>query len=416
MKKLHALCALCLVTVLLPLFSAQGASPLSRYTDKYFSTVSALFLYTDDRQAFEQTWAEVKGILEEIQNAVSLSVPDSDLSRFNALACGESCSVSPITAEILRTAFSVYNETGGLYDPTVFPLVDLWGFSPRFNSNIYQPTQPYDRAYENGKLPPPDERYVQALQQLVDFGGVTLSGSNDQGWTLTKNIPPVTVDGHTFQAQMDLGSIAKGYACDRVLQLLQSEGYEYGHFVCGGSSIAALSRPEGEYRLTIGKPRSGAEENASFAVLTARNTTLSTSSDASHTYTRDGVIYCHIIDPRTGYPINMPADGQAQCGIACVTLLGPSAARSDALTTALCVMGPQQALAYVNSRLQGDPVVMVLYRTGEPFLEVLASAEAACTLEDAGYRLASRIGPDGNIVYTGTLFHDLSVEGAGQKP
>ena len=272
---------LCLALILMCISPAYGASLQTRYTDRYFSTMSVLFVYTDDRQAFESTWARTKQILEEIQSAVSLAEPDSDLSRFNALPAGESCRITPLTAAIFRIAKEVWAETGGLYDPTVYPLVDLWGFSPRFNSNIYEPVQPYDRAYAEGKLPLPDNRYIEALRQLIGLDGIALSGSDEEGWTLTKNTPSITVDGHVFHAQMDLGGIAKGYACDLVKQLLRDKGFENGHFVCGGSSIAVLSRPDGDYQLTIGKPRPGDNAQTIFATLYARDTTLSTSSDAT---------------------------------------------------------------------------------------------------------------------------------------
>ena len=107
----------------------------SRHTDAYFSTVSALFLYVEpeDSSRFSGVWSQVKSILEDVERSVSLAFEDSDISRFNALPVGGSMSISQITAEILSVAFDVYDLTGGLYDPTVYPLVDLWGFSPRFN-------------------------------------------------------------------------------------------------------------------------------------------------------------------------------------------------------------------------------------------------------------------------------------------
>lgn len=401
--------ALCLIFTLSLLIAhtARAEELKTRYTDDYFSTVCALMLYTQDAAAYETAWARVKELLAQIDDAVSMSKPQSDIARFNALKSGQSCSVSNITAEILLTALDVYHQTNGLYDPTVYPLVDLWGFSPRFNTNAYQPTLPYDRAYEDGHLPLPDARYIQGLLPLVGLDGVTLSGDPETGWTLTKSTAAVVVDGQVFQAQMDLGGIAKGYACDRVTALLTEMGFTQGHFVCGGSSIAVLARPSGLYGLTLGKPRAGQSELKHYATVYMQGTTLSTSSDASHTYLRNGVIYCHIIDPRTGYPINMPTDGAAQEGIACVTLLSPSAARNDALSTALCIMGPEEAMAYVATRLDGVAAVMVFYRTGESYQEVYTNlTDEAYVLEDAAYRLACAPQGDGEIVYTGTLFEE----------
>lgn len=401
-------CIMGMVLVLLALRPALGATVKSRYTDEYFSTVSALFLYTEDEAGFDQAWQMVKQTLEQVEKAVSLSLPESDLSRFNRLACGESCDVSSLTAQLFQIARAAYEDTDGAYDPTVYPLVDLWGFSPRFNRNTYQPTQPYDRAYVDGKLPLPDPAYIKALTRLVGMETIVLTGDEATGWRLEKNTPPVTTGGCTFQAQLDLGGIAKGFACDLVTERLAQMGFTEGHFVCGGSSISLLSRPEGgDYGLTLAKPRTGRSSESYFATVFARNTTVSTSSDANHTYTLDGVIYCHIIDPRTGYPINMPEAGQPQRGIATVTLLGPSAAYNDALSTALCVMGPVAAMDYVSEGYGDLSAAMVFYETGVENLEVFTNlSESAFCLEDDAYLRASATGEQGEIRYTGSLFND----------
>lgn len=381
---------------------------MSRQTDAYFQTVSMLFLYCDDAQEeeFPAVWSQVKSLLAEIEDAVSLSVPDSDIARFNALPAGGRIPISAITADILSIAFDAYEKTGGLYDPTVFPLVDLWGFSPRFNRNAYNPSMPYDRAYENGQLPLPDARHIDALLPLVGLTGISLEAEGGV-WYLQKNTPPVTLDGAVIQAQLDLGGIAKGYACDRVLSLLRSRGFTMGHFVCGGSSMGILSRPSGDgtAALTLGKPRPGSDGSIShYATVRTKDVTLSTSSDSTHSYTRGGVRYCHIIDPRTGWPVNMP-ENDIQRGAASITLLAPSAAMSDALTTALFLMSPQEAAAYISKHVADDLVVAAYYRTGADTLEVMTNAAPDCiTLDDPAYAPASIIGEDGSLKYTGTFF------------
>lgn len=387
-------------------FPALCESPLKqmrKQTSDYFGTVSALFLYDmPDRTAhFEQTWTQVKAILSQVESAVSLSVPDSDIARFNALTPGERTQISPITAGILQTAFSVYEETDGLYDPTVYPLVDLWGFSPRFNTNAYHPTLPYDRAYENGKLPLPDESHIRALLPLVGLSGIVLE--EEAGiYYLAKHTPSVVIDDVTIHAQLDLGGIAKGYACDMIRQLLLDQGYTMGHFVCGDSSMAILSRPDGAYRLNLGKPRPGSTRESHFAAITVRDRMLSTSSDSRHAYITEGVRYCHIIDPRTGYPINMPQNG-IQKGAASITLLSSSAARSDAVTTALCLMQPQDAAAFAQTHLSGDDLIITLYASDSETLEVMHNMEEGdVTLCDPAYLPACKM--DGSLRYTGSFF------------
>ena len=368
--------------------ASAGTRMMTRQTDAYFSTVSMLCLYVEDgaEAEFERAWAQVKALLGEIERAVSVSEPESDIARFNALACGEEIAISPLTARLLDVAFEAYESTGGLYDPTVYPLVDLWGFSPRFNRNAYAPQMPYDRAYEDGRLPLPRAEDIDALLPLVGLDGIAMTRRDGQAY-LRKETPPVEIDGTRIQAQLDLGGIAKGFACDLVIAMLRESGYAQGHFVCGGSSLAVMSRPtqDGLYELTIGKPRAGVSAQTHYATFCARDVGVSTSVDVSHSFELDGVTYCHVIDPRTGWPINMPGEDGAQAGLAAATLLGDSAALCDALTTALLVMGPQEAPRYL-ARAGEERAVLVAFRDGADALQVLCGAGIErFALADEGY-------------------------------
>ncbi len=398
MKKL--LCAALLCALLAGRPAGAAGRQFTRSTMEYFGTVSMLCLYTED--GAEEIWREVKDLLREIDGAVSVSRPGSDLARLNEAAAGTAVPVSGVTAEIWRQALAAHELTNGLYDPTVFPLVDLWGFSPRFNQKGWQPSLPYDRPLVNGQPVPPDEKDVAALLPLVGMKGFRLFEENGQ-WMIRKETPAVTVRGITVQAQADLGGIAKGYACDRVTGLLRARGLEEGYFVCGGSSMAFLSRPDGApFAVTAGKPRPGQDGGQDYASFSAKDTTLSTSSDISHSYRgEDGVLYCHIIDPRTGCPLNTPAEGGAQKGAASVSLLADSAALGDALTTALCLMGPEDALRFLDGR--AEKMVMAVYRDGREELELVTNmAPEAFRVLDGGYLPASEAAEDGTFRYTGT--------------
>jgi len=395
---------------------------LSAYTSKgsqtiaYFSTVSSLILYDDFSDPanilrFESVWDEVLVILEEIQNAVSLSVPSSDLARFNALAAGESLKISPVTAEICKIAKEAYNATDGLFDPTIYPLVDLWGFTPRFNTNQYAPTLPYDRNRTDTGFALPEGRYIEAFVKLVDFSKIHLSGDAQNGYALTKLIQPVTVDGISYQAQLDFGGIAKGYAVDRVTRLLQDRGYAYGSFSCGGSSIALLknaskrSLENGTYRFALGlrKPRNSVSTEDIYMSVATRDVRLSSSGDYDHSYVVDGIIYSHIIHPRTGYPMNTPVSGN-QKGLAVLTLLSENAGYADAITTALCVMGFENALEFINDHPDIGQVITVLYHTERAFYEVVTNIpEPEFEILDPAYRLASHLDTGRKILYDGTL-------------
>ena len=389
---------LCALQAVCPALAAE--QPFRRYTSDYFGTVSMLCLYTEN--GAEEIWSEVKNLLRIIDENVSVSRPDSDIARFNALPAGGSVRVSDMTAEIWHTAEEAHALTGGLYDPTVYPLVDLWGFSPRFNRNTYAPVMPYDRPLEDGHPAPPREGDAEALLPLVGMEGIELIREAD-GWILRKNTPSVRMGDTEIPAQADLGGMAKGYACDRVAALMREKGITEGYFICGGSSMTFLSRPDGEaFVVTVGKPRPGRSAGEDYASFSVRETTLSTSSDVSHGYRgTDGTLYCHIIDPRTGHPVNPPDGRGIQAGAASVTLTCESAAAGDALSTALMLMGPREGLAFLEGR--EEKMIMAVWRTGEEELEVVSNLDSEeMTLTDEGYRRAWEQDEDGSFRYTGS--------------
>lgn len=371
------------LTALLLCGPAARAASFMRYTSDYFGTVSMLRLYRTD--GAEQTWAEVKALLGEIERAVSVSDEDSDIARFNRLSTGESTPVSGITAELFRKAQAVYRLTGGLYDPTVYPLVDLWGFSPRFNRGQYRPVLPWDRPLTDGHPAPPDAKYIAALLPLVGLEGIELREDGGE-WRLIKHTPSVTVEGVTMEAQLDLGGIAKGYACDRVRALLKEKGITEGYFICGDSSMTFLSGPDGAaYPVTAGKPRAFGGTQTEYARFVVENASLSTSSDAAHAYDFGGAHWCHIIDPRTGWPINRPDAAGVQAGAASVTVLGEDAALLDALGTALCVMGPERAAAFLGDR--PERMIMAVWRSDSDRCAVVTNMpENELELPDPAYQ------------------------------
>lgn len=354
----------------------------------YFSTVCMLTIYPEDNADGQKIWREVKATLARIEQAVSVSDASSDVARFNALQFGEETAVGSDTAAMLKIAMQVHEQTDGLYDPTVYPLIDLWGFSPRFNGQVYVLSLPYDRAYVNGLLPLPEEKYIEAFRQLAQLRGVTLIERGGQ-FFLRKDIPPVTVDGVTYQAMLDLGGIAKGYACDCVRALLKEHGIERGVFICGESSITFLqsTAEDGRYRIELGKPRPGLGREACYASLRASGVSLSSSSDSRHAYVISGVRYCHLIDPRTGWPINRLDEDGVQQGVIAATIFGESAAYDDAMTTALCVMGKDGARAFMAAHPEVQTVIVCQEEDGQTLNVYTNLPEGTLSMADDAYHL-----------------------------
>lgn len=388
----------------------------TRVTMGSFGTVSTLCIYDDFAQQdalakYDATWESIKQMLDHMDQLLSTSIESSEIAQFNALPSGASMAVSPLTAEVFLLAREMYDRTEGYFDPTIFPLVDLWGFSPRFTfgSDI---TMAYDRPWQNGTRALPDEKYINGFLQLVDMDGIVLTGDVQSGYFLHKNTPSISIDGVTYHAQLDLGGIAKGYAADLAAQILEEAGYAYGYFSCGTSSIrllknaSASAKKEGSaaFKLNVRIPRETSDNKEMYASIRVMNQALSSSGDYDNHYIAGGNLCCHIINPFTGYPLNYTQAGE-QGGISTVTLLSGSAVEDDALTTALCLMGLEKAVAYINKNLRDHSVAMVLYRADAQNYEIVTNIpEDDFNIVDSLYHIASEIDEHGNLLYTGDLF------------
>ncbi|HRC79998.1 MAG TPA: FAD:protein FMN transferase [Sedimentibacter sp.] len=388
----------------------------TKHTGDYFSTISILRVFDDfskpeNMKKYDDFWDDLKDMMNQIQEEVSVSVETSDIARFNELEYGQSLPVSNHTANIIKIAKEAYELTGGIFDPTVYSLVDLWAFTPRFNSLSYKPQFPYDRDRTQEGSSLPEEKYIKGFVDLADFSKIVLSGDEESGYYLTKNIEPVTIDGVTYQGKIDLGGIAKGYVVDLAIKMLNDAGYAYGYFSSGTSSLGMMksatdeSVENGTYRfdLQIRKPRKGNNDENSYMSVAIKDASISSSGDYDHSYEIDGVLYSHIIDAETGYPMNT-LRGKPQKGIATVTVIGRSAAMCDALSTSICLMELDEALKFANNIKADYKTIIVLYNKDYDYYEVLTNIpEDEYHIHDDAYRIASSLDQAGNIIYRGTL-------------
>lgn len=254
----------------------------------------------------------IDALLAEINHSMSTYQPDSEISRFNAFEEVET--PFPVSAHFLRvmlTAREVYTLTGGAWDGTVNPLVNLWGFG------------------KDGDLRdlPVDAAIDQALKD-VGFGNIEV---NVSGY-LKKRIGGVTVD---------LASIAKGYAVDQVALLLRAMSFDRFLVEIGGEVYAAGRRPNGNrWRVGINQPDKGAPVDAVYEVVPLENMAMATSGDYRIFYHVDGRTYAHIIDPRTGRPIRN--------GVVSASVIADNCALADGLATAMMVMGPQEGIGLLD--------------------------------------------------------------------
>jgi thiamine biosynthesis lipoprotein len=341
-----------------------------------FAVVFDDFTLNSALARFENTWQEIDAMLTLLERKLSVNIVGSDIYKFNEAKYGESVAISDLTGEIVAKAIEMYEVTKGSYNPAVANLVDLWGFSPRFLNNENK-SMPYDRQRNaDGSFDLPDQRYIEAFRALSDFSGVKLKRNERGGYILTKNVKDIEVDGVLYSQKIDLGGIAKGYGADKAAQILKNNGYEYGYVNLGLSSMSLLKRNisdkaaigDNMWSINMSNP-----DNPSENYLTGfgKNVGVSTSGTYEVKYNIEGREYSHIIDPKTGEP--------TKSDILSVSIWGGEASNADALTTALCVMGKEKAIEFMNAHLKDYRVAFIL-RNG-------ANLELVTNMADGEYIL-----------------------------
>ena len=308
-----------------------------------------------EEKIYAETIDECSSLVAAAENALSTEISTSDVSRYNALRFGESVLISDMTAAVIASARAVYEKTDGAFDPTVYPLVDLWGFSARFDAR-YAPRYPFDREKNaDGSLPLPDEKYLSAFKELVDFSKVGLI-EDDNGFYLKKNCPSVTVDGEKYEQKIDLSGIAKGYLAQRLVEIVDKKGIKNYYLSLGTSSVYLGEGKAWNTELTDPSD----ESRAAFAKASLSGTGVTTSGTYENEYTLSGRKYHHVIDVTTGE--------SAKTDILSVTVVGTDLAFADALSTALVAVGYEKALDIIR-RFDGFKYVFVL-AGGEVFSDI----------------------------------------------
>jgi FAD:protein FMN transferase len=265
--------------------------------------------------------AALTTVLGGVDAAMSTWREDSELSEVRrgpgVVAVGED------TAEVVAAALALAEATGGAFDPTVQPLVELWGFHGRRLESL------------------PSEDALQAARSQVGWARVSLGRGPNGPW--------VDAGG----TALDLSAIAKGHAVDRLSATLSALGAT-NHMVEVGGEVrghgAGLSG--GGWRVGVDKPREGtAPGEALAAVVKLRNAALATSGNYRNRYTVDGMVVGHTLDPRTGRPV--------QSDVLSATVLAPSCREADGWATALMVLDPQEGLALLEARADREALILV---------------------------------------------------------
>lgn len=263
--------------------------------------------------------ASVERELDRINRLMSTYDSRSELSRFNRYTGSDPFALSPSTLTVLIAARDISERSGGVFDPTVAPLVNAWGFGP------------------DGPTAVPSDMELAALRKRVDFRSIVIEPG---AGTAIKRRPDVT---------LDLSAIAKGYGVDRVAAVLEDAGIRDYLVEVGGEVKGRGTKGDGtSWRVGIEAPTPGVR--SIFDALPLADIAVATSGDYRNFYERNDTTWSHIIDPRTGRPI-------AFIGRT-VSVFHPEAMVADAWATALTVLDVDAGLRLAER--EGVAALMVI--------------------------------------------------------
>ncbi len=250
-------------------------------------------------------------LIDDLESQLTVYRDDSEVSRINATAHRGPVAVEPRLFGLLQDAVALSRETGGAYDVTSGALSEAWGFV-------------------RGPKRVPDPHTLAEARARTGWHHLHLDAERR------------TVAFDREGIRINLGSIGKGHAIDRVVEQIRAYPWPTSGLVHGGrSSLYAIGSPPGRFggrwEITLHNPFRPESPLGTFFL---RNRALGTSGAAFQQFVADGRVYGHIIDPRTGEPASGPAS---------VTVLAPSAAMADALSTAFYLLGPIATAAYIDA-------------------------------------------------------------------
>ena len=289
------LCALIIGSVLI--IAQQHNAPYQHDTGAIFGTI-----YNIDYQYDHDLNDEIIAELNKVDAALSMFNEKSVISMVNR---NEKVEVNDMFTEVFRMAEDISEETGGAFDITVAPLVNLWGFG-----------------FKTGN--PPTKHTVDSIRAFVGYKGVSLKGR-----TITKKDP---------RTMLDCSAIAKGYGSDVVARFLESKGISNYMIEIGGEVVTkGISKKRLPWRIGVTKPTDDSlSTNGELqAVLNVTDMAMATSGNYRKFYYRNGKKYAHTIDPATGKPV--------QHSLLSATVLAKQCAKADAYATSFMVMGMERA-------------------------------------------------------------------------
>lgn len=293
------------------------------------------------RIAIDGLHQQIESALAEINRQMSTWDPDSEISVFNQSDESGPFPASPAFAAVVARALELGESTGGAFDPALQPLLNLWGFGS-----------------DGGAREVPSDADIAAAMEKTGPDKAWLDKSSNL-WKAGPNV------------QLALGAIAKGYGTDAIGQLLDRAGYKNWFTEIGGEVVVRGLNPAGKpWRIGIQYPTSNPMVDQLQGIVNLTKGAVATSGDYRNYIEQDGILYSHILDPRSGKA--------AFSDTASVTVFAPSCMDADGIATALFVMGADEGLAWVEEHPEVEAMFLLRDAEGEIF-EKFSSGFAAAT-------------------------------------
>ncbi len=297
----------------------------SKFGTSYHITIVA------DQPAPADLAEQIDAALDVVDLSMSTYKSESELSLFNRLPLGEEVIASEGLWTVLQTSRQIWQQSAGAFDPSVGPLVELWGFGPQMT---------------NDRIP----EETEITQALATIGYQYLILNSDRQ-AISKDLA----------LRLDLSAVAKGYAVDQIADLLEMLALPDYLVEVGGEMRVSGLNPKGQpWRIAIETPDAmGQVDN----IIALESAAVATSGDYRNYFEKDGNRYSHSIDPRTGRPI--------EHRLASVTVVADRCIDADAWATAFLVMGDEAALEIAN---QQSIAVYMLVKAEDQFTAVYSEA------------------------------------------
>jgi len=265
-------------------------------------------VYGKNGEAAAKAAAKKIGDLEDL---ISWRIDGSDISKLNEAAGSDWTKLDAKTIALLQKSLEVAQKSNGAFDPTILPVSSLWDFGG-----------------ENQQLPTKEE--INKYIKYVDYHNLRVN-SVDSSASLKLHYMAV-----------DLGGIGKGAACDDAVAAYKQAGADCGIVAVGGSvGVFGTKADRSAWHIAVRDPVSTEEKSTSMGSIDLTSGFVSTSGPYEKNFTKNGVLYHHLLNPSTGYPENN--------GLISVTVVCDNGALSDALSTACFVLGREKGMALLKA-------------------------------------------------------------------